>query len=223
MITLVSCVAFSCASFAQTFQWDTNDTIAVNLSPNTTVQYPTYQSAIGQDTVTLAIEIIYNDLPAAWDGMVCIYGTCLGTIPPVGTQATMAPISGAIQGMVRLTVNPFEGTEVAKLQVYVYDVNFPNDGDTATFLLNETLGLNQIAELEPVLIAPNPANEAISIDVFEGAEALRILDMNGRTMHHETLTSAGKLSVNVADLPAGVYTIQLSSSEGVSSSRLVKQ
>lgn len=223
MITLMSCVALSCTSFAQTFQWDTNDTIAVNLSPNTTEQYPMYQSAIGQDTVVLAIEIIYNDLPAAWDGMVCIYGTCLGTIPPVGTQATMSPISGTTQGMVRLTVNPFEGTEVAKLQVYVYDVNFPNDGDTATFLLNQTLGLSQTAVLDPVRIAPNPTNDVFSIDVFDGAEALRIVDMNGRTLRQMNLTSTGKMLVNVADLPTGIYTVQLSSQEGISSTRLIKQ
>ena len=138
-LLLLTAVALSGFSFAQTtFQWDTNDTIETNLALNTTEQYPMYQSVVGNDTVTLAIEIIHNDLPASWDGMVCIYGICMGTIPPVGTQATMDPIYGSNQGMIRLTVNPYNGTETAKLQVMVWDVEFPNETDTATFWLNTT-------------------------------------------------------------------------------------
>ena len=133
LTTIVGLITVFTAS-SQTFQWTTPQTVEENLAQNTTVQFPLHQTAIGSDTVTLAIEVIYNDIPAGWDGMLCIYGTCLGIIPPVGTTAEMTPISGFTEGMVRLTVNPMSGTEVAKIEVYVYDIDFPNDGDTCAFV-----------------------------------------------------------------------------------------
>ena len=121
---------FTGSAFAQTFTWTTNDSVVENLAQNSTVLFPLHQQAVGTDTVTLGIEVIYNDIPQSWDGMLCIYGTCLGSIPVVGTTAQMQPIYGSIEGMVRMTVNPLNGTENCKIQVYVFDIDFPNDGDT---------------------------------------------------------------------------------------------
>lgn len=220
---LIAAIACGFTSFGQTFQWDTNDTVEVNLQANTTAQYPTYQSAIGQDTVTLAIEIIYNDIPSSWDGMVCIYGACLGTIPPVGTQATMSPISGFTQGMVRLTVNPFNGTETAKLQVYVYDVDHPNDGDTATFLLNGTLSLEESAQLESVLVSPNPATELISFESISGATSATVIDQMGNAVQEIRIDQPGLKTIDITNLPVGMYMIQMRTNQGVSTSRFLKQ
>lgn len=221
-LLLILFVGLGFSGLSQTFQWDTNDTIEVNLTPNTTEQYPTYQSAIGNDTVTLAIEVIYNDIPATWDGMLCIYGLCLGTIPQVGTQATMDPIFGSTQGMVRLTVNPYNGTEVAKLQVYVYDVNYPNDGDTATFLLNTTLGIDEHASATAFAVSPNPANDIISINAEQSFYGVTIFNTEGKIV--KTVDIAGTTAeINVSDLKSGVYVIQLSGVEGIAQRRLVKR
>jgi len=219
--TLLSfCVILSSASMAQTFQWDTNDTITTNLALNTTEQYPMYQSAIGTDTVVLGIEIIYNDLPAAWDGMVCIYGQCLGSIPPVGVTATMAPIYGSNQGMVRLTVNPYNGTEQAKLQVYVYDVNFPNDGDTATFLLNETASLD-LLDASNTEIAPNPVKNIVSISSDYVFQSVAIKSLSGDLVYASEMMGS-KTSIDVSNLPSGVYVVRLSGDAGTVEKRLVK-
>lgn len=213
-------VAISSIGMAQTFQWDTNDTIATNLALNTTEQYPMYQSAIGTDTVVLGIEIIYNDLPEAWDGMVCIYGQCLGYIPPVGVQATMSPISGSDQGMVRLTVNPYNGTEQAKLQIYVYDVDFPNDGDTATFLLNETASL-EVLDGSNTFIAPNPANDVIAISSDYAFQSVSIFNLSGRAVHTSEMTGFAK-TLDVSNLPKGIYMIRLNGDAGLIEKRFVK-
>ena len=217
-ITLLLSLAFLTSGFAQTFQWDTNDTIQTNLDLNTTVQLPIYQSAIGNDTVTLGIEIIHNDLPQSWDGMVCIHGACLGTIPVVGTQATMAPISGSTQGMVRLTVNPLNGNETAKLQIYVFDVDFPNDGDTATWLLNTTLGIDE-ALANNFTVSPNPTTDLINIDVESAIGTIKIIDAEGRVV----LLDEAKETLSVADLPIGIYIIRIETSAGVLQNRFVKR
>jgi len=219
LLSLGAIVALS-ASAQTTFQWDTNDTIETNLVLNSTDQYPTYQSVVGNDTVTLAIEIIHNDLPASWDGMVCIFGSCMGSIPPVGTQATMDPIYGSNQGMIRLTVNPYNGTEQAKLQVMVWDVNYPNDTDTATFLLNTTLGTTELMDSK-VTIAPNPVQNELTIDSEYDLSQAQVVDAAGRLLQTIDIT-APQQSMNVSDLPEGVYTLLLTSDQGTIEKRFVK-
>ena len=219
-LVLAICALIGGSVTAQTFTWETTNTVETNLAQNQTIQYPLYINAVGNDTVTLAIEVIYNDIPQAWDGMICIYGQCLGSISPVGTQATMQPISGATQGMVRLTVNPFSGTEVSTLQVYVYDVNFPNDGDTATWLLNTTLNTPELLASE-ISIAPNPVQDEFTIDSDYEMNGALILDASGRIVRSIQLSSAQQ-AVNVADLPKGVYTARLSGEVGTVDKRFVK-
>lgn len=220
-LLLLSALIITGSAFAQsTFQWDTNDTLDTNLDANVTAQYPLYQSAVGNDTVTLGIEVIYNDIPQSWDGMVCIYGICMGTIPPVGTQATMNPIYGSNQGYVRLTVNPFNGTESAKLQVMVWDVEYPNETDTATFILNRTLNTPELLT-NNVKIAPNPVSDILSIDTDYELSNAQIINSVGQVVR-STEISTSQQTINVAELPEGIYTIRLTSNVGVIEKRFVK-
>ena len=215
--------AFSAS--AQTFQWTTPQTVEANLVQNTTVQFPLYQEAIGTDTVTLGIEIIYNDIPASWDGMVCIYGSCLGIIPPVGITAEMTPINGTTEGMVRLTINPITGTEVAKLQVYVFDINFPNDGDTATFLLNATLGIETSTILESnLIVSPNPSSDVITIDSPTGLRHVSIINAAGKMVVEYNLNGVTNSVMNVRDYQAGVYIIRIEDINGsIVNRKLIKE
>ena len=219
LLVIVAFVSITTAA-QSTFQWDTNDTIETNLNLNTYDQYPMYQSAVGNDTVTLAIEIIHNDLPQSWDGMVCVYGLCMGSIPAVGTQTTMDPIYGSNQGMIRLTVNPFNGMESAKLQVKVWDVAFPNEADTATFILNRTANTLSL-DANRIQITPNPVVNTFHIDAEYDWNAIQIFDLSGRmTKTFETSTLQQEL--DVADLPKGVYTIRLMGDLGTLEKRLLK-
>lgn len=219
-LVLAICAVLGSSVSAQTFTWETTNTVETNLAPNTTIQYPLYLNAVGNDTVTLAIEVIYNDIPNTWDGMVCIYGQCLGNISPVGTQATMLPISGAEQGMVRLTVNPFNYTEVSTLQIYVYDVDFPNDGDTATWLLNTTLQTPELLSHE-ISISPNPVQNQLTIASEYSLQSGVILDASGRWVRNFEIGSPQQ-NIQVSDLPKGVYTLRLSGEAGTVDERFVK-
>jgi hypothetical protein len=194
----------------QTFQWDTENTIDTNLNLNTYDQYPMYQSALGNDTVTLAIEVIHNDLPATWDGMLCIYGMCLGTIPAVGVQATMNPITGSEQGMVRLTVNPFNETQTAKLQVYVYDVDFPNDGDTATWLLNTTASTKEL-NFTNFTVHPNPVINDLQINSETKLDFIEVYSLSGTLVKQ---FDDNLKMLDFSDVESGYYLLNLVGNDG---------
>ena len=61
-LTLAIFGLISFQTFGQTYTWVTNDTIETNLDLNTTVQHAMHQEAIGTNEVTLAIEVIHNDI-----------------------------------------------------------------------------------------------------------------------------------------------------------------
>jgi hypothetical protein len=217
-LAVFSLISFQ--SFAQTFDWVTNDTIETNLALNTTVQLKMEQTAVGNDTVTLGIEVIHNDLPSGWDGMLCIHGSCLGIIPPVGTTGTMSPISGVEKGYVRLTVNPINGMETAKLQVYVFDVDYPNDGDTATWLLNTTVSLDEDLwnDLE---LYPNPVSTSLNVDTDQQIEYAEIYSLNGEFVVRFDQLSTGQL--NVSSIEPGMYLLRLVSANNTSTIRKIQK
>lgn len=197
----------SIQAFSQTFDWATNDTIETNLALNSTVQLRMEQMAVGSDTVTLGIEVIYNDLPSGWDGMLCIHGSCLGMIPPVGTTGTMSPISGVEKGYVRLTVNPLNGMETAKLQVYIFDVNHPNDGDTATWLLNTTLSTDEYLGWNNLEVYPNPVTTVLSIDTDQQIDYAEIYSLTGKLVAQFEQPVSGEL--NLSNIESGTYLLKL--------------
>lgn len=219
-IIFTICTLVAGTAAAQTFTWATTNTVETNLAQNTTVQYPLYIDAVGNDEVTLAIEVVSNDLPQSWDGMLCIYGQCLGNISPVGTQATMTPISGAQQGMVRLTVNPLNGTETATLKVYVYDVDYPNDGDTAIWRLNTTASTPELSA-NKVSIAPNPVQDVLTIDTEYDLNQAQVVDASGRIVQAVEISEL-QTTLNVSELPEGVYTLRMTNDQGVIEKRFVK-
>lgn len=221
-LIIAICSITSFQSFGQTFDWVTGNTIETNLDLNTTVLLKMEQTAIGADTVTLGIEIIYNDIPASWDGMVCIHGTCMGIIPPIGTTGTMSPISGAEKGYVRLTVNPLNGTESAKLQIYVYDLDYPNDGDTATWLLNTTLSLEE-DDWNDLTVYPNPSNEVISIETSNPIEYTEVYSSNGKLIARCDQKYSNKIKVNVSNLDTGIYILKLIQPNGAFTTRKIQK
>jgi ELWxxDGT repeat protein len=59
-----------------------------------------------------------------------------------------------------------------------------------------------------VVIYPNPATNELNIRNMNGADAIRILDMAGRTVS-VTRTSADKITMNISTLTNGIYMVQI--------------
>ncbi|MDA8886802.1 hypothetical protein N9I68_04415, partial [Bacteroidia bacterium] len=157
LLFLLACTVLQLVSPGQSFDWVSGDTISVALEPNTYAELKMRQNNLTTDTLNLGVEIIHKDIPESWDGMVCLQGLCLGLIPEEREKYTMLPLHGEQKGFVRLTINPYDGTEQAKLRIRVYDIDRPIYSDTATWLLNSnTLGIKKLMDENTLEIYPNP-------------------------------------------------------------------
>lgn len=207
--TVVLCNLHFSAIGQTSFSWLPNDTITTNLDPSSYTELKIEQVNLSGDTLNLGIEVVYNDLPNTWDGMVCIYGICLGTIPSVGSTSSMNPIYGTTNGYVRLTVNPQGGTQQATLRIRVYDIDNPTDGDTATWVLNsQPLSIEDYASQISFNVYPNPAQDYLIMEADVTIDAVQILSISGQKVIDFDLEENSSQKINISSLKKGTYILQ---------------
>ena len=150
----------------------------------------------------------------------------MGSIVPVGTTAPMVPIHSNLDGYTRLTVNPMGNTGMVKYRVYVYDTNFPDDGDTVTWLLN-SVNMTSVKEnaTKPIRLFPNPAQDWLSLSLsHHEINTLSILNTFGQVVQRHTVNNINNLVINISELPKGIYTIQAENHQGyVNAQQFIKQ
>ena len=72
-------------------------------------------------------------------------------------------------------------------------------------------------------IYPNPAKDVIQLNVnVDGKKELKIIDLSGRVQLNEVFY-AKKKSLNVSELPNGIYFLQLRSKDGNITQRFIKE
>ena len=79
------------------------------------------------------------------------------------------------------------------------------------------------AHRRPVLrLWPNPVHDVLHISPDARVRSVRIVDATGRTVRHETPAGTGTTSVDVHQLPAGIYHIEVRTPDGVTRRRFVR-
>lgn len=110
--------------------------------------------------------------------------------------------------------------------IQVDDVNYSTSNwtiidATASFSLDCNFGLGLIEEniSEDVTIYPNPTSSKLTIQSDEQIEVISITDFSGKVIETNCTTN----SIDVSDLPNGIYFLRLQTVNGVSSKRFVKE
>lgn len=214
-ILVLGAILLSSLTYAQTFNWVAGTTMTEDLQSNTTVQLKIEQEAANpNDSVVLGIRVVEKSIPDNWDGMLCVHGLCYGTIRPVGFEGEMLKIGGETKGYVRLTVNPMDNNQYARYAIYVYDINFPNDGDTAVWILNPTLGINEVIKKDHMAIYPNPSNGVFQIESANTYNTIEIIDLNGQIVHTSDRGSFTNTTIDLSHLSKGIYHVLLKKNNG---------
>lgn len=86
---------------------------------------------------------------------------------------------------------------------------------------DETLGIMGQTSLD-VQLSPNPTTGELHVTLGGSHVAeLKVLDIMGRTVLRETV--AGKAKISLQSQPAGAYTVQVKTADGVCNRRVIKQ
>lgn len=74
-------------------------------------------------------------------------------------------------------------------------------------------------------VYPNPATDVLNISNSINAEinAITITDLNGRTVKQITANGSVDSQINISDLNAGVYFVNINSNEGSLTKKIIKK
>ena len=95
--------------------------------------------------------------------------------------------------------------------------------DFSNFLCAMPNDLNEIALDEIARIFPNPTLGNLTIELINSAESIRLYDLSGRVLENRNTVQSGMIHMNLANYPAGVYLIQISGRDFVSTGKIVLQ
>lgn len=103
-------------------------------------------------------------------------------------------------------------------------VSFPLRAPLVRLVLQDpvtAIGTTQVATLPVLAMHPNPAQDLVRLDIPEPAGAgVRVLDATGR-IRMAGRYAQGMATMDVGDLPPGLYTVQVTGGTGLRSGRLV--
>ena len=103
-----------------------------------------------------------------------------------------------------------------------------NCTNTTIFLVDVTVGLNEVATSSNLTIFPNPANETVNVSFEQNTNDLiqiELIDATGRVIAQESSLEIGtnNVSFEVTNLSSGFYTVRLTNSNGSENQKLMIQ
>lgn len=217
-LLILSLLNFYVTSTAQTsFSWSPNDSIVEDISSNdyTYLKIDMVNESPGE--LQLGMEVMYNNIPSTWDGMICVNSQCFGTILPVGDNRELGAVSGDANAWVRLTVNPMGGTGTYELRVRIYNVQDPTDEAMAVWIVNAepTLGHTEYEITKELTVLSNPITngtlELSSSD--ETIDMINVTNLKGQVVYTTNVQSLSYGTFDLSHLTSGLYIVH-SFSEG---------
>jgi hypothetical protein len=83
---------------------------------------------------------------------------------------------------------------------------------------------NETFEYENIAVYPNPATNVVNISSKNnGINSVVMTDVNGRTVKNVNVASATEAQINISDLAAGVYMMKITSNEGTTTKKIIKE
>lgn len=201
---LIAILSLSIGAFSQaTFSWERGiDSMTTTIVGSQYVELKMNQINESGDTLNLGIEIVEKDIPSEWDGMVCLYGKCLGMIPDTGTFQTMNALFGDEKGYVRWTVSGRDTEAEGKLRIRVYDLDNEMYSDTATWIVTSILDTtDETSSIEDIenatLVYPNPSNGILNWTSEMTVDQILVFDILGNKILEQNFAPSHQESVQL--------------------------
>jgi sugar lactone lactonase YvrE len=113
-----------------------------------------------------------------------------------------------------------EGCTATTSTVQVTAVAF-NGGNCCRLASTTTDGFSSIALPTNFSVYPNPSNSSITIGLYDLADYVRIIDMQGRTVYETQNNDAGELKLDISQYNKGIYFVMAKIGNALEKQKLI--
>jgi hypothetical protein len=172
----------------------------------------------GASGLKIGYEKVSADFPASWTVSFCDNVNCFFSLVDNGTFAAM---NAGQDGSMKITVGPNGLADTAVVKYAVWDLNTPGQRDTLVFNIYVPWGANnQNVVIRDMYLGPNPAQESLTLR-GQGFDAITIYDAKGNLLIN-TRPEIEQTTIDISQLPAGVYLLNAANNKQMWSRRFVK-
>lgn len=214
---LLTTILFTLGTFsflnAQGFSFSPNDMLEDEAEFS---QYNIFQIDILNDTpemLLLSWRRLEADYPEGWEVSFCDNNLCYGSIPINGD---MIPFSQDNYAFLKLDINPYEVAGTGTFRFMVFPKDDPDNFKISTFIIHAGTSTDIVEVEKSVLkVGPNPAQDWLNVENLAQKPAkVNILSANGQLILMRKLPAHAKVQLDLSDLPAGSYYINVLSENG---------
>ena len=218
--TVLFILLFAMNSWSQNLVYSPVQHRVDQIASENSQEFQIYVTTPTPEAIQYKWELISNSIPSTWSYALCDYGACYTVIPATATMGaiSLAEAQNGQQGFFKLSVTTGPNNGTGFVEIYVYDSNDINRGDTVSFLLNysNSAGISAIEKITTFSFYPNPASETIEFLNSSAEEAkIIILNIKGETAYESTLNPNSQTTLDINYLNAGVYFVSYINSRGI--------
>jgi len=181
-----------------------------------------YFKNITSDTIQLKWKVVQRSIPASWDYSMCDYATCRDMFTD-SAEYVMYEAEPAFKSYLLFHILP-KDQSTATLRIYVYDKNYPLQGDTVTWIIHgvNASGINDINASLRFSVFPNPASEYV---IVEGENVnmknvqVFLHNILGEELKH-VKSESDQLRIDLSPYENGIYFLKIVTEEGIAARKI---
>jgi len=222
-------------TFSLTFDAYTN--VLDESSSNMIYQYVNYDDTAQTQTAVAKVQFDYSGVIYVWDSSVAQtaanqYGYVDSGFTFDAETTYTINVRFNEDGSVTYLVNgeeayTFTPTDSTVLNGYYYSAILTDDYGSDWYLDNFTVDVPTAGVANPALsqfaVYPNPATNFVTVSNENAlVNSVAIIDMNGRAVKTVKFDGVAQAQVNISELSAGIYLMNISSDKGTTTKKIVK-
>jgi len=203
-LILVAVIAATGVSSGQTYTLLPNDTVTVNAVMEDLQTLSIQQINVSSGVVQFKWKKLSATVPSNWEASTCDNRFCNTSLADSGM---MVPVDPEDYGFLLIHCTPHVNYGTAVIRYAVWDVSFPNDQDTLTYIIDaSSTGILTSGSFRPIIWM---SEDKIHLkDLSEDIQEIRVYDVSGKTVSQRQVWKQQEF--DLAGLISGVYTVQAS-------------
>ena len=213
---LILTLVFALTSNAQNFIYPVGQNIVGDVVMENYESYPIDINTPDFEAIQYDWQLISNTFPTAWSYSLCDYGECSVGVPPSGsmTSISLSEAQDSVIGWFKLNLTVGMNYGQGKIEIYVYDSNDFNRGDTISWDITWTEQFASTTDLSKTAFSffPNPASDILNISLAGAINGNVYNNIGQSVMSFEGMD---KIKVDVSDLNPGIYFVKTQDKAGL--------